>query len=57
MENHAQKKFKGNIVLASHNVMNFGRPSRKDDLVSLFYLLLQLMNDFDIIKIGTSNLT
>lgn len=30
--NTKQVKFKGNIILASPNVINFGRPSRKDDL-------------------------
>ena len=39
-QNSKQKIFIGYIKLASKNVMKFGRPSRKDDLQSLCYLLL-----------------
>ena len=37
--------------------MNFGRPSRKDDLINLIYLLLSLNNDFEIVKLDTDHLT
>ena len=37
--------FTGNIVFASERQMNFGATSRKDDLISLFYMLIFLLND------------
>ena len=54
-----QNKFKGNIVLASINVMKFGRPSRKDDLESLCYLLLSLTKKEEDLSImlDASNMT
>lgn len=54
--NYRQLKFKGNILLASFNIMSFGRPSRKDDLVQLCFLLLSIMKQFDIVKLDTSNM-
>lgn len=55
--NKKQSKFKGNTIIASTNVMQFGRPSRKDDLVSLTYLLLSLMNEFEVVKEDVSHMT
>jgi serine/threonine protein kinase len=47
---HIAKKelseFRGNIEFSSLNQMNFESPSRRDDLISLFYLLLCILNDF-----------
>jgi hypothetical protein len=37
--------FEGNIMFSSLNQMNFEQPTRKDDLDSLCYLLLYLLND------------
>ena len=54
MDNTHQTKFKGNFILSSYNVLNFGRPSRKDDLISLGYLFLYQMGDIDIFKNDTS---
>ena len=38
------KEFKGNLIFASHSVVCFNRPSRKDDLISLLYFMLFLLN-------------
>lgn len=37
--------FQGNILFASERQMNFKKTSRKDDLVSLFYLLIFMLNN------------
>ena len=37
--------------------MKFGRPSRKDDLISLAYLILMLSNDLWFFKYDISHLT
>ena len=36
--------FRGNRIFASPNSMNMGSPSRKDDLVSLYYTLVYLID-------------
>ena len=55
--NHIKlNKFKGNTVLASANAMQFGRPSRKDDLTSLVYLLLSLSKEFEVVKQDVSHM-
>jgi serine/threonine protein kinase len=41
---HQMKEFKGNLIFASTSVVSFNRPSRKDDLISLSYFLLFLLN-------------
>lgn len=38
------KSFKGNYVYASHNHLTFHSTSRRDDLVSLVYVLINLLN-------------
>ena len=47
---HIAKKelseFRGNIEFSSLNHMNFESQSRRDDLISLFYLLICVLNDF-----------
>ena len=40
--------FKGNIILASLNHMNLYKTTRKDDLISLFYLMTILFNQFEM---------
>ena len=40
--------FKGNIIYSSFNQMVFKNTSRRDDLISLTYLLLTLLNGFKI---------
>ena len=49
--NHLKKDqvdtFKGNILFASLSALEFNQPSRKDDLISLCYLMLYLLNDGD----------
>lgn len=44
-ESNAGEVFQGNMVFASERQMNFGETSRKDDMVSLFYLLIFMLND------------
>lgn len=36
--------FKGNLLFSSVSTLNFNVPSRKDDLISLCYLMLYLFN-------------
>ena len=36
--------FQGNLVYSSHSQMNFETTSRKDDLISIFYLLATILN-------------
>ena len=38
-----QKHFKGNIAMASVNAMNFNTVSRRDDLISLCYLMVYMI--------------
>ena len=38
------ESFYGNLVFASLNTLKFNKPSRKDDLISLCYLLVALLN-------------
>ena len=40
-----QNIFKGNIIFASLNALNFNQTSRKDDLISLLYYLLSLADE------------
>ena len=40
--------FQGNILFASLNQMEFRQTSRRDDLISLFFLLVYLLNRGDI---------
>ena len=37
------EEFRGNIIFASHNQMEFKSTSRRDDLISLFYLIVYLL--------------
>ena len=39
-----QESFRGNMEHASLNKMKFHKTSRRDDLISLFYLLIFLLN-------------
>lgn len=36
--------FEGNLLFASLNQMNFMRTSRRDDIISVFYLMMYLIN-------------
>ena len=40
------EKFEGNILFSSLNQMNFDGTSRRDDLLSIGYLLVTLLNGF-----------
>jgi hypothetical protein len=42
--NQVEKVFKGNVVFASKNLFNLNTPSRRDDLISLCYLMLYMMD-------------
>lgn len=44
-DSKAVNEFSGNLHFASERQMNFLETSRKDDLVSLFYLLIYMLND------------
>ena len=44
-ESETVEMFNGNIHFASYRQMNFYATSRKDDMVSLFYLLVFMLND------------
>ena len=38
------KVFRGNIMFASPNQLNFRATSRRDDLISLVYLIIYMVN-------------
>ena len=40
-----RKNFRGNMMFASIDQMEFKKTSRRDDLASLAYMILYLMND------------
>ena len=40
--------FQGNLLFASVNQMNFKRTSRSDDLISLSYIIMFLLNQFEL---------
>lgn len=40
--------FQGNLIFASKHTLSFKRPSRRDDLISLGYLFIFLLNGCDI---------
>ena len=44
MENDEIDLFCGNITFASLNTLNFRRPSRRDDLIMICYLMIFLVN-------------
>ena len=49
--NTLQKIFKGNIVFASKHLFNLQTPSRRDDLISLGYVMLYMIDgDLPFIK-------
>ena len=37
--------------------MNFGKPCRRDDLISLSFLILSLIYEFDMFNIDVSQMT
>lgn len=37
-------KFRGNLIFASLNQLNFNATSRKDDIISMSYLLIYMLN-------------
>jgi len=43
--------FRGNFLFASQNQLDFKLTSRRDDLISLFYLLVYLLHDGHIPKL------
>ena len=44
LEMKKMKEFKGNLLFASQSILEFNRPSRKDDLISVCYFLLTMLN-------------
>ena len=54
IENEDVEKFKGNIFFASHNRMQFKSASRRDDLISLVYLLVYFLNRGNFLDLDAS---
>lgn len=44
------KVFRGNIMFASPNQLNFRATSRRDDLISLVYLIIYMLNQGELIN-------
>lgn len=44
------KVFRGNIMFASPNQLNFRTTSRRDDLISLVYLMIYMLNQGELIN-------
>jgi hypothetical protein len=53
LDNHISesllKYFEGNFLYSSANQMSFMATSRRDDLISLFYLLIKLLNKNELL--------
>lgn len=49
--------FRGNMVFASVNMFDFKTPSRRDDLMSLCYLLIYLLNSGNVPFVVDNNLS
>lgn len=47
--------FRGNIMFASLNQMKFDVTSRRDDLISVCYILVYLLNDGNLLDIDVDN--
>ena len=46
--------FRGNMIFGSVNQLNFMKTSRRDDLMSLVYMLVYLLNDGELLDIDLS---
>ena len=44
MPNEQVDNFRGNLLFATLNTLNFNRPCRKDDLLSLCYLMMSMLS-------------
>ena len=44
-DSEMNEDFQGNIIFASLDQMNFFRTSRKDDIISVFYMLVTMLNN------------
>lgn len=44
LPNDVMEHFKGNLIFAGSSVLEFNRPSRKDDLIMVCYLMIYLLN-------------
>ena len=40
--------FEGNMMFCSENQMRFYKTSRKDDLISFCYMMVTLLNGYDL---------
>ena len=49
--------FRGNMVFASVNMFDFKSPSRRDDLMSLCYLLIYLLNSGNVPFVVDNNMS
>ena len=47
-ENESVETFRGNLVHSSLRQMNFLKTSRKDDLVSLFYMIVSVIKSNNV---------
>ena len=52
-----EEKFRGNMLFASTNQMQFYSTSRRDDVISLSYLLVYLIRDFELPGVDLKTLT
>lgn len=53
-ETQEQNAFRGNLAFASVRQMSFSMTSRVDDLISLFYMLIYMLND-NCLWVGSEN--
>ena len=44
-ENEMVDTFQGNMIFSSLNQMKFKKTSRRDDLISLFYMMIYCLNN------------
>ena len=47
-ESEVLDEFAGNLTFASHHQMDFYKTGRRDDMISLFYLLVYMLNKNDL---------
>ena len=48
IKQHEIDQFKGNLMFAPIDQIEFRSASRKSDLISIFYILIFMLNDFEL---------